>query len=249
MIALLIALSLSIPAQEGKFVFPNELETSLMLSSLFKNDVSAKQEIFDRFYRFPESPWPEHVQAVLLDILNRFYMYPAFHQKWDLISSWCLEGECLAQALEMAIWQEDVKFAPFIAQELGSGWLAVNGMADLGEVGFPYVLAQLNKEGQGVQWGAAMTIRVLLERSEPFLNKGVNRDLAREGLIRMAGYSGGRSRLSAISVLQHFDESEVVALLTTMSRNDPFTLEGRFPVRLKAQEALKFIAQRKALLE
>ena len=243
MIALLIALSLSLPAQEGKFVFPNELETSLMLNSLFKNDVLAKQEIFDRFYGFPESPWPEHVQEVLLEILNRYYTPPNFHQKWDLISSWCLESECLAQALEMAVWQKDAKFAPFIASQLGSGWLAINGMASLGEAGFPYVLTRLDKQGWGSQWGAAKTIGILLEANAPFLDEGENRRLAMEGLIKMAGHEMEAVRMDAIGVLRYFHEPKVVNLLTTIRRNDPFILKGEFPVRLKAQEALEFIAQ------
>lgn len=248
MIALLIALSLSIPAQEEKFVFPNELETSLMLNSLFKNDVSAKQEIFDRFYGFPESSWPEHVQEVLLEIINRYYKYPEYYEKriqYPQLKTWCPDGECMAQVLEMAIWQKNVRFAPHIAQELGSGWLAINGMASLGEEGFPYVLTKLDEQGWGTQWGAAKTIGVLLEANAPFLYEGENRRLAMEGLIKMAGHEMEAVRMDAIGVLRYFHEPKVVNLLTTIRRNDPFTLEGQFPVRLKAQEALEFIAQRR----
>lgn len=243
MLTLLIALGLlfsGTASGQRTTTFPSELEASAMLDELFKNNVAEMQKIHDAFYRLPKSPWPEHIQEVLLELINRYYMDRQLYNKYEAqTKAWCPEGECMGQMLEMATWQTDPQFAPYLAQKLNSGWLAVRGMAELGEPGFKHVLKGLDISGR--KWGAVRTLEIWFDTGEPFLDKPEYREPAKRALIRMATDNGERVRDLGIGVLKYYDEPEVVSLLTSISQNDPFTLNGGFPVRAKAREALKYI--------
>ena len=162
MLFFLIILNTSLPTQETfgwhHKSYPSELESSLMLNKLFKNDVLEMFDIHSELYGLPKAPWPKHVQEVLLYIMNKYYIERKYYTWSNQVKELSPDGEHIAEMLEMCVWQKDARFAPLIAQELGSGWLAIDGMTALGEPAFGYILTQLNRQGQGVQWGAAMTL-------------------------------------------------------------------------------------------
>ena len=211
---------------------------------------SLAYEIADRLYHLPEEPWSEDHKRLLLRVLNRHQEIRAALRSNRLVI-WegtvpKDRGHYAGNMVQMASWQKDPRFIPFIADHIGGGVLPERSLADLGKSAFSAVMDNLNAryDGWSNQDGAVGVCEIWLANRIPFLQNGEKRERLKTELFRMSRVAVENTRMRAIDGLRYFNEPEVIARLEDMSRNDLFTLDGKFPVRARAQEALKFMRAR-----
>ena len=107
-------------------------------------------------------------------------------------------GHYAANMIEMAAWQEDTRFIPFIADHIGGGLLPEISLANFGEPAFETAMANLEErfDGWSNQQGAAGVFEIWLGKKTPFLLQGFKRERLRQELFRMSlGHSKGSTFL------------------------------------------------------
>ena len=230
---------------DGEQIYPDELQVSIWRNQIFKGDALKMHEISLELHRLPREPWPEHVKALLLDIVERYYIDNKYLSWRDVIKSVNKCGEHRVEILEMVSWQEDVRFIPFLAQRLGAGHLGARALSAIGEPAFDAIVKGFYRDGwPSTQSGAALACEWMLEKELPFLQQANYRERMKAGLIYIAQSGDNYARARAIEALKYIGDKGIYTLINTMSRNDLYMINGRFPVRSRAQEALKFMRAR-----
>ena len=151
-------------------------------------------------------------------------------------------GEISGNLYEMMSWQDDPRFIHFQADFAG-GLLAARGLARIGEPAFEAVIKAFEVKGySSVIFNAAKTIELMMQTEDSFLRTDLTKyTIARSTLLRIAQNGTSTARAGAIDALRYFPDNEVSSILETISRTDPRMVNGRYPLRARAQEALEFM--------
>ena len=228
----------------GEAPVPSEQQFRVWQDSITKGNVQVMYETSYKLYRLPFKPWPESARKLLLTIIEKYDAFEAAITEGKPID-WTGKpvdlGHYLGDLVEMATWQADSRFVPFLAENLGGGTLPARGLAAIGEPAFDQVIQELHRDGWSSQRGAAKALELMLKADLPFLRAGAKRDRARESLLRVARSRYYLSRKRSIDALRYFNNKAVFALLDSLSQHDMYTIDGRYPVRKRAQEAMHYI--------
>ncbi len=235
----------SVNAREG--AYPSDQQIQAWKDQISEENISVIYSVADKLYGLPREPWSEPLRVILLNLIERHTAIrealqrgqelnwgdPKFKKVWL--------GEYAGNLVEMATWQADRRFILFLGEHIGGGMLAARGLAAIGEPAFDMVIQKLRRDGWSSQQGAAKALELMLKADLPFLRAGGKRDHARESLLRVARSKYDFSRMSSIDALRYFNDKAVFALLDSLSQHDMYTIDGRYPVRKRAQEAMQFI--------
>lgn len=126
--------------------YPDSQQTQTWQEQLANGDAMVMYGISQRLYRLPREPWPEPIRAILYDIIQNYYIGEKRHT-WRIPTTVDKCGEHYGEIMEMASWQEDACFAPFLAESLGSGQLAARGLIKIGEPAFEFIMSVLKRDG------------------------------------------------------------------------------------------------------
>ncbi len=224
-----------------KRTFPNELTISLWENHYYKSTPENYHKVVNQLRVLPHEPWPERLKVLLLDMINKHHINGKYRQLPKL--GGC--GEAYMVVTDMAAYQADVRFVPFLMEYLGMGGLTIpKSLAQIGKPAFQPVLKALYRNDLEFRPGAAAkTIDLMFEHNWPFLQDEVNQYLIRQGLLHVIGQEPYYFvKGQAVEALRHVGDKTVVELLTAMSLTDITQHEdGSFPVRMKAQQALQYI--------
>lgn len=151
-------------------------------------------------------------------------------------------GEWAGNLVELAAWQKDPRFVPFIDTHIGAGPLSERGLELIGEPALNTVLARLNEkhDGWSSQEGAIAVLKAWLKEPYPFLKNGSNRQLVKQHLIQRAQREKNHGRRAAIDALRYINEPDVIVHLTAISRNELLANN----VRASARASLEFLKNR-----
>lgn len=206
-------------------------------------------DISNKIYHMPREEWPENARALLMTLTNQLIkvrkvlLLGEGYILWQGPVPELRDFNGLASNLiELAAYQKDARYVPFIARYLGSGLLAVDAMQAIGEPAFEATLEKLNKkhDGWSIQTGALKVFKIWLEKQTPFLQSGPNRQLLKQRLLRVAQESHDADKGNAIGVLKYINEPDVITRLTAISRNELLANN----VRASARASLEFLNNR-----
>ena len=147
-----------------------------------------------------------------------------------------------ANLLELAAYQKDARYVPFIASQLGSGLLSVDAMYLVGEPAFEATLEMLKQEHDGwsSQSDALRVFEAWLKKQASFIQSGPKRQLLKQRLLRVAQESHDSMKGRAIGVLKYINEPDVITRLTSISRDELLANN----VRASARASLEFLNNR-----
>lgn len=231
-------------------ILPTVQEMREWETGLDQGKNSLVYEVADRLFHLPKEPWTEDGKRLLLKVLNRHQeIRKALKNNRPVIWEGRVprdRGHYAGNMVEMASWQKDPRFIPFIADHIGGGGLPEESLANLGESAFDAIMINLTKrfDGWSNQDGAASVCEIWLRNKVSFLHSGQQRERLKQELFRMSIAHVPFARINAVRVLRHFDDRDVFTHLEVISHNDNFTIGGQFPIRSRAQEALQFIRAR-----
>lgn len=227
-------------------IYPPSSSVNEWKQEVLNGKISGLYYVSDRLKKLPREPWPEDWRSLLLYITQRHVAIrdsireiknvdfgdPKFKKSWL--------GEYVGNLVEMASYQGDSRFVPFLAEHLGSGKLAARGLAKIGEPAFDTVIEALYQDGWSTQPNAAYTLDLMLKQSNGFLDTdSLKRETAKQGLLHVARVNFMESKLRAMDALKHFAKSpEVVTLIDSIYRHDETNVDGRYFVREKAGDVL-----------
>ena len=213
---------------------------------IYSGNSSAVYNCANKLYHMPREIWGESARALLLKVATRFLEIDNTLRTGGFIiwedNSPRDFGELAGNLIELAAWQKDPRFIPFINEHIGTGLLAERGLELIGEPALETALTRLNKkhDGWSSQIGAIRVLEAWLKNQQPFLQNGEKRQLVKQRLLQVAQRSSDRSKRTAIEALQYINEPDVVIHLTAISRNELFANS----VQARARAALEFMNRR-----
>ena len=155
--------------------------------------------VCELLYHLPKRPWPERLKALLFAIIDKYH---SEGKRSKLPPSGCREGV----EEEMAGWQEDARFVPFLMESLGGGFLYVQALALIGEPAFQPVVEALYRDGWAVTQGAAaQTLELMFRHKWPFMQDEENKRRMRQGLIHVIQQEDDWARSRAMRALAYVE--------------------------------------------
>ena len=126
---------------------------------------------------------------------------------------------------------------------INTGWMAIEGLAALGERAVPEVLKVLDSPEGDHRRGALLTLGRIAERAAQSGISGARLSEIRSALVRVARDTDPWVRSSAIVALRPFGDDEVRQIVQAIARTDPYSvMRGGvevFPVRAAARAWLE----------
>ena len=202
--------------------------------------------LMHEMYYLPETPFSEPLKQILLQMGTAYKELIRAQRKNEPVilpdkvaRDRC--GEISGNLYEMMSWQDDPRFIDFQANYAG-GLLAARGLARIGEPAFDTVIKALQVEGYpSVPYSAAKTIELMMQKEDSFLRTDLSKHtIARNALMAIAHSNDSTIRIGVIDALRFFPGGDISDLLRTISLTDPRMVNGRYPLRARAQEALTF---------
>ena len=155
--------------------------------------------VCELLYHLPKRPWSERLKVLLFAIIDKYH---SEGKRSKLPPSGCREGV----EEEMAGWQEDARFVPFLMESLGGGMLYVRALALIGEPAFQPVVEALYRDGwSGTQSAAAQTLELMFRHKWPFMQDEENKRRMRRGLIHVIQQKDESARTSAMRALEYVE--------------------------------------------
>ena len=197
----------------------SNLDFALWENRLFKSTPrSVDKIVYEMNQKLPkEQPWPERGKALLLDIINKHYANGKYREVCceDPNFEWSLDP------VRIVAFQDDVRFLPYLIENIGGSNYTIIGLTRLGEVALPGVIKKMYVEGfSGIQMDAVRTLERMQEQKAPFLQKGNNPELIKHGLVFVAQTSDHFAARHAIQALGTLGDPSTVPVLHTIGRND-----------------------------
>ena len=223
--------------------YPLGQQLNVWQTMIAQEDFRTAYGLIDSLYRLPREPWPEPLRAILLKICDlHMARVDSIRSGYQIERDPKVEGESIGNLYEMVVWQADRRFIPFLA-DFGGHLLSSRGLAAIGEPAFDVVIEALHRsEYPSAQFAAAKALELMMEKEHGFLRPGQEkREIARKALLRVVRSEDELARMGAIDALKHFPDQEIISLLDSLSQHDTYTVNGRYPVRKRAQEAMQFI--------
>ena len=205
--------------------------------------------LMEEMSKLKKSPWDEPEKQILLkmtetmtrlqqDLLNDRPVILPEYMAGPFTEKNCQDYDSILY--EMVSWQDDPRFIEFQSTFWGQG-ISARGLARIGEPAFETVIASFDRDPFFVE--SIQTLENMMEDKDSFLHKDhAKRAQAQQALIKALHFKGKTAQLGAAYALRYFPSHETIVLLETISLNDPWMeVNGRFPLRSRAREALKFM--------
>ncbi len=148
----------------------SELDLALWENRLFKSTPrSVDKIVWEMYQRLPkEQEWPERAKVLLLDIINKHY---ANGKDREI----CCEDptfEWIIDPVQLAAFQDDVRFLPYLLENIGGNNYVIVGLARLGEVALPGIIKRMYVKGfPGRQFKAVRTLQRMQKQNAPYLKR------------------------------------------------------------------------------
>lgn len=222
--------------------FPDDKMIKEIQERLSKYDVAVMWEVTQFLHRLPRRPWPEPLKVILLQIINDYHIdekHLEWNQEYGHLDN---EGEITSNVSDMASWQDDTRFIPYLAQFMGTR--ARESLIRLGEPAFEVFIKALARDGWHSQDQALFAFENWLENNVTFLNSGQKREQLNEELRRIAQPQNYWNQAIAVRLLRYFNDENVIRILQYLSSDEkPVMIHAPFPdrVRKEALESLNYL--------
>lgn len=202
--------------------------------------------LMGEMYYLDRKPWGELEKQILLKMTETMtqLQQDRLANKPVIVPDYVTKGEgCQEYDItldEMVSWQDDPRFIKFQSTFYESA-LAARGLARIGEPAFDAVIKAFDKKP--IRDGAPWAIRLMMAKEDGFLrNDPAKYVLAKRALMKATRSEDQITQLFSIDALRYFPDQEIFDLLENISLNDTWREgNGSFPLRSRAQEALKFM--------
>lgn len=202
--------------------------------------------LIEEMFYLEEKPWGEPEKQILLKMTetmiqlrqDRLEGRPVIVPEHVVAS---MKDEPVDLLLDtMVSWQDDPRFIKFQSTYEGQG-LSARGLARIGEPAFATVMESFNRKPPPIE--AIRTLENMIKKEDSFLLHNTDkRRTAQTALFKVLKSEGTTARLWAVDALRHFPDRAVFLELETISLNDSWVDgNGHYPLRSRAQEALKFM--------
>ena len=230
--------------------FPDDKMIEEIQERLSEYDVVVMSEVTQFLHLLPRRPWPEPLKVILLQIINDYLIdekYLEWEQEYGHLDD---EGAITSNVSDMASWQDDIRFIPYLAQFMGSGNQARDSLIRLGEPAFEVLFKALTRDGWGSQGEALFAFETWLDDNVTFLKSGEKHEQLKKELLRIAQPQDYVNQAMAVRLLRHFNDRNAIRLLQYLSSDEkPVMIHAPFPdrVRKEAFESLDYLQVKESI--
>lgn len=206
--------------------------------------------LIDTLATLPKESWPEPYRQVLLNLCDFYMMKAKDKHSWDIIGEAGLRNRQGFELYQFVLLQMDNRLLPFNINF--GGYL--RGGESLDAIVFDYLAETLHQDKSLERQKYLLNHSVMPELifdprgsifklSELPVETQIQQKRLRKALFKAAQSQWIEIRYAAVANLGYAPTEEAIEYLTQISEEDPYMVDGKYPLREWVTEILKVIHQ------